>query len=592
MEWAFRDPTRFLRERSEFERLAKEVDWLAATAWRLDAGFVVEVDFELEIHGNSYEATLTYPDPFPETPAYIRPRDPSQQWSNHQYGPGGSLCLEWRADNWDSRVTGADLVRSAYKLLATERNPDQPARVPSAHHVTLGQTTRSSLHRLVCTDGMLAALSTLSAPVNLRLRVNTLLHWSTTVAFVSQIETPDGSMQDIGDLPSGIVSYFPLFAWARDGQVLRSDDFDLRTAIASIEDLLKVILCGGFSEQTVLTQESGSTKYKDRLVLLLGAEPRSMRAFGIEAREQPALHEYSIILPEELSQRLPVEHAQLAEMRFGIMGLGSIGSKVAVSLARSGARKFLLVDDDLLVPGNLCRHELSWASAGVHKAEAVHEALSLIAPAIEVRVRSHRVAGQESALAAAAALKDLGNCDVLIDATANPSAFLRLAAIAKTNRLPLFWGELFAGGIGGMIVRARPRLDPNPIAVSTAFLHHLEHLPPAPHQQVDGYDIEGQQPLIAYDSEVTHIASALTRFVLDAALQRNPSDFPYSAYLIGLRKEWIFSQPFDTHPIEVSGAEWDSDSDPAIIEDDRKEAIRVLVGIAAEGQRAHTDSQS
>jgi len=53
----------------------------------------------------------------------------------------------------------------------------------------------------------------------------------------------------------------------------------------------------------------------------------------------------------------------------------------------------------------LCRHDLSWASAGVHKAEAVHEALSLIAPAIDVRVRVHRVAGQESALVAAAALK-------------------------------------------------------------------------------------------------------------------------------------------------------------------------------------------
>ena len=320
--------------------------------------------------------------------------------------------------------------------------------------------------------------------------------------------------------------------------------------------------------------------------------PRSIRAFGIEAGEQPTLHEYSVILPEEQSQRLPVEHARLAEMRIGIVGLGSIGSKVAVSLARSGARKFLLVDDDLLVPGNLCRHELSWASTGMHKAEAVHEALSLVAPAIDVRVRAHRVAGQESALKAAAALKDLASCDLLIDATANPSVFLRLASIAKTNRRPLCWGELFAGGIGGMIVRARPDLDPNPTAVRAAVLRHLEQLPPAPYQQAGGYDVEDQQPLIAYDGDVGQIASALTRFVLDTALQRNPSDFPYSAYLIGLRKAWIFSQPFDTHPIEVLGAGWDSESDPAVVDNDRKEAIQVLLEIAVKGQRAHTDSPS
>jgi molybdopterin/thiamine biosynthesis adenylyltransferase len=590
MEWALRNPTRFLNERAAFERLAQEVGWLTALAWRLDAGLAVEVDFDLEIHGNSYAATLTYPDLFPETPAYIWPRDASQQWSYHQYGAGGSLCLEWRADNWDSRVTGADLVRSAHTLLAIERHPDQPARVPSAHRVTLGQTMRSSQHRFVCTAGGLAAFASLPVSVQRQLRTKTLLHRSATVGFVSQIEMADGSMQDVGDLPSGIVAHLPLFAWPGDGQILRSDAFDLQVTIASVEDLLNMIQRAGFLQQTVLVQEPGSTKYQDRLVLLLGTEPRSIRAFGIEAGAQPALHEYRVILPEAPSQRLPIEHARLAEIRIGIVGLGSIGSKVAVSLARSGARKFLLVDDDLLVPGNLCRHELSWASAGVHKAEAVHEALSLVAPAIDVRVRAHRVAGQESALEAAAALKDLASCDVLIDATANPSVFLRLASIAKTHRRPLCWGELFAGGIGGMIIRARPDVDPNPAAVRAAVLHHLEQLPPAPYQQAGEYDIEDQQPLIAYDGDVGQIASALTRFVLDTALQRNPSDFPYSAYLIGLRKAWIFSQPFDTHPIEVCGAGWESESDPSVVDNDRKEAIQVLLEIAVKGHRADTDS--
>jgi len=74
-------------------------------------------------------------------------------------------------------------------------------------------------------------------------------------------------------------------------------------------------------------------------------------------------------------------------------------------------------------------------------------------------------------------------------------------------------------------------------------------LPPAPFRDAGGYDGNDQQPGIAYDGDVAQIASTLTRLALDTALQREPSDFPYAAYLIGLRKEWIFEQAFDTRPI-------------------------------------------
>mgnify|MGYP000458434548 FL=1 len=157
MQWALRDLPRFLQEHKDFEQLHKEADWLVACAWRIDAA--VEVDMDLEIHGKSYAVTLTYPDLFPETPAYIRPRDASQQWSIHQYGPSGSFCLEWRADNWQRSVTGADLAKSLHRLLTAETHPEQPVRVPSTHYLTEGQKMRSSEHRLVCTPRLLTALA-------------------------------------------------------------------------------------------------------------------------------------------------------------------------------------------------------------------------------------------------------------------------------------------------------------------------------------------------------------------------------------------------------------------------------------------------
>jgi len=584
--WALRDPARFIREREEFEKLLKEEQWLKGLAWRIDSSLSLEVEIDLDIHGTTYSAKLTYPDLFPETPAYIRPRDQSHCWSGHQYGAGGVLCLEWRADNWDSRITGADLVCSAFKLLSTEHNPHEPAEVPSVHELTRGQEVRSSEHRFVCTHELISMVRSVTSQSTARLHTRTILHKKTSVGFVFRFEQGD-SMQEIAELPRGVTSSGPLFAWRRDGNLFKSGAFNLPAAVASLDDLGKIIEAAGFSDEALLLREPG-----DRMVLLVGSESESLQVFGVSVDENPTLQEYSVLLPEQSFERLPTEHQRLREIRVGIVGLGSLGSKIAMSLARSGVRKFLLIDDDILRAGNLCRHELSWAAVGMHKAEAMREALMLVAPAVEIDVRLHRVAGQESGLAAATVLKELTSCDLVIDATANPQVFLRLAAAARVSRRPMCWGEVFAGGFGGLIARARPDLDPHPAAVRAAILHHLETLPPAPFQREEDYNVRGPEPSIAYDGEVTEIAAALTRIALDLALKRDPSAFPYSVYLIGLRKEWIFSQPFDTYPVEVVGEGWNPDAAQPVADEIRTEVVKMLLDIAAEGQHVNPDAST
>lgn len=577
MNWALSDSARFLRERVELDHLEREAEWLSI-AWRIGSDWTIEVDIDLVVHGRTYEGRLSYPDIFPNSPPYIRPRDQTEHWTQHQYGAGGSLCLQWRADNWQLHVTGADMIRSAFELLNTECHPEQPGVVPSAHRVTEGQAMRNEKHRFVATPGLLGALEKLPLQSSSILKTHTLLHKSATIAFISEVTIPDSSMQTIEDLPSCIASYFPLFAWKGEGQAFRSDAIPAGVRIVSVDDLMRILAGAGFAIDDVLVKEEGSSKYKERLVLLLGPDVPSMRIFSSDAGEQPVLHEYSMILPATQAVRLPPEHEQLAAVRFGIVGLGSMGSKIAVSLARSGARRFLLVDDDYLAPDNLSRNELSWGFVGVHKVNAVSDSLSLVAAGINVDTRTHRVAGQESSLAAAAALKDLAACDVLIDATANPEVFLKLAAVAKSNRRALCWGELFAGGCGGLIARARPDLDPNPLAVRSAIHSYFDTLRPAPFQQVGGYDVDQEQPLVAYDSDVGQIATLLTRFALDTALRRNPSQFPHPAYVIGMRKEWDFDQPFDTRPIRAQGDGWDDATVPST-NTDRDTTIKMLLDI-------------
>lgn len=590
MKWVLSNPARFLHERAELDRLECAVDWLV-TAWRIDAEGTIEVDLDLVVHGRTYSGRMTYPDVFPNSPPYIRPRDLSERWTIHQYGAGGSLCLEWRADNWQTHVTGADIVRSAFELLSAEQNPEQPANVPSAHRMTEGQSMRREEHRFVATSGLLHALHVLPQQSRVSLKTHTILSATATVAFVSEISTADSAVQAIADLPTGISTYFPLFAWKGEGWAFRSEADITGATIASTDDLQRTLSESGFRSDDLLVKDEGSRKYKEKMVALLGPELTSFRVFSIESSEQPVLREYRVIMPSSSDARLPEECEQLSRVRVGIVGLGSIGSKVAISLARSGVRRFLLVDDDYLVPGNLVRHELSWAFVGVHKVNAARDALRLVAAGVDVEVRNHRIAGQESALSAAATLKDLANCDLLIDATANPEVFLRMAAIAKANKKPLCWGELFASGYGGLIARARPDMDPNPLAVRSAIHAHLATLPPAPFQQAGGYDVEQEQPLIAYDSDVGQIAASLTRFAIDSALQRNPSQFPYSVYLIGLRREWIFEQPFDIRPIDPQGDGWDDAAGPGTNED-RFAALNAVLELYEEGQRAESGPAS
>src|SRR3546814_14491424 len=61
----------------------------------------------------------------------------------------------------------------------------------------------------------------------------------------------------------------------------------------------------------------------------------------------------------------------------------------------------------------------------------------------------------------------------------------------------------------------------------------------------------GETPYIAYDGEISVIAAHLSRLALDTLLERTPSRFPYSAYVIGLHEQWLFTQPFDTAPVDL-----------------------------------------
>ena len=67
-----------------------------------------------------------------------------------------------------------------------------------------------------------------------------------------------------------------------------------------------------------------------------------------------------------------------------IVGCGSVGSFIALELARAGVGSFILVDSDTLEIHNICRHQLGFRDLGRYKVDAVADAIRNINPSARI----------------------------------------------------------------------------------------------------------------------------------------------------------------------------------------------------------------
>jgi hypothetical protein len=155
--------------------------------------------------------------------------------------------------------------------------------------------------------------------------------------------------------------------------------------------------------------------------------------------------------------------AGLAGAKVAVVGVGALGSQVADLLARAGVGEFVLIDNDIVTPGNRTRHELDLADVGRAKTRAVGERIRRVNPwarftAHEARLGTPFVgpfglAGFQAADDEIAAL--LGDCDAIVNATANGSASAYLSAIAAEFDTPVVHSYVSAGAWGARVLVQR-----------------------------------------------------------------------------------------------------------------------------------------
>jgi len=145
----------------------------------------------------------------------------------------------------------------------------------------------------------------------------------------------------------------------------------------------------------------------------------------------------------------------IADRKIALIGCGSLGSHLAISLSKTGISKFLLVDNECVEPENVARHVCGFFEAGFNmpKSEAIKDRLLEHFPHIECIAYNDDILDllhQKESF--------LNNYDLIIVALANMSIERRLNFLLRKGVIaaPLLFLWLEPYGVAGQILYIHP----------------------------------------------------------------------------------------------------------------------------------------
>ena len=142
---------------------------------------------------------------------------------------------------------------------------------------------------------------------------------------------------------------------------------------------------------------------------------------------------------------------RLARKKVGVIGLGSGGGFVALSLAMSGVGKFVLVDGDLLERGNVTRHVADSRYIGTNKATAVADLIRHRNEDTQIEVREGLIEDHWDCLE---------EVDILVVAVDHEQVKYAINEKCLEKRVSASYAGVYERGEGGDHVIIRPLIGP------------------------------------------------------------------------------------------------------------------------------------
>ncbi len=204
---------------------------------------------------------------------------------------------------------------------------------------------------------------------------------------------------------------------------------------------------------------------------------------------------------------------RLADSRVGVIGLGSGGSFVALSLAMSGVGHFALVDDDVVEEGNVVRHAADRRYIGWNKAKAVADLIEHRNPKATVDVREGRIEDH---------MDIFDDLDIVVVAVDGEQVKYILNEALLERRISAVYAGVYERGEGGDVVIIRPYDGPCYACWSQELRAGFQQPVPGEDGALD-YGMIGQEGTLEAEPglwvHVTKVASIQTDIILNELLR-------------------------------------------------------------------------
>ncbi|MBT4482544.1 MAG: hypothetical protein HOC71_02580 [Candidatus Latescibacteria bacterium] len=249
-----------------------------------------------------------------------------------------------------------------------------------------------------------------------------------------------------------------------------------------------------------------------------------------------------------------------------IVGVGSVGSRIAVDLARAGVEKLILVDPDRVDVKNLCRSEYFADQIFEGKVHALRDTLHRINPTVEVETFFWDFLNIPSEIIDSL----ISSADLVIQGADSPFVPTTVNRLAY-HKKPVVYAGLFNNAFSGFVLYTLPGLTPCYECIMPERGDTKNNTSTGPSLQWDYSDNNDRTravPGLGVDiSRASTIASRIAISLLCRKMGNN--DFPVqfdsnTVFVCNAPDEDVYSFPFETLWAKTSFREdcWCQDPEP------------------------------
>jgi molybdopterin/thiamine biosynthesis adenylyltransferase len=239
-----------------------------------------------------------------------------------------------------------------------------------------------------------------------------------------------------------------------------------------------------------------------------------------------------------------IDKSELQGKRVSVLGLGSGGSKIAVSLTRSGVTNFCIIDNDIVEGPNVSRSEYDLSDVGRKKTKALRDKLLRINPYVSVRTIDEDIMGIDDEL-----LDFIVASDLIIEATDNYNTKLLINGMAY-SRIPVIYPAVYDLGRGGEVLFTIPGVTPCLECVLSSILPQMDKT--GVERGEWDYSSGGTKPMAGLTADIDVVAARAVKLALalllegtEKAFLENVTEQGCSILFIGNEKDFfIFNEPF------------------------------------------------